>query len=126
MDKLAVVLLVLLQGSWASQAQATDCQKATTQTQMNYCAQANYETVDKKLNTVYQKVRARTSEPSQRRALTTAQLAWLKFRDAQCAFERWDYQGGSIAPTVYYACLGEITQQRVRQLSDYLSQIEVR
>ncbi len=52
--------------------------------------------------------------------LIAAQLAWIKFRDASCEFETSAYEGGSIAPAIYSACLEETTKQRTQQLREYL------
>jgi len=47
---------------------------------------------------------------------------WVRFRDTNCTFERSSYQGGSIAPSIYYSCIEQMTKQRTEQLENYLRQ----
>jgi uncharacterized protein YecT (DUF1311 family) len=94
----------------------TDCNNPQTQAQMNYCASLSAKDSDKKLNQVYRQLQSSLSDAQQKKRLTEAQRAWLKFREAQCAFEQGVYSGGSIAPTIYYSCLTEVTKQRTKQL----------
>ena len=88
-----------------------DCANATTQTDMNICAEQDWQRADKKLNQLYTALQAKL-DAKQKESLRDVQRSWLKFRDQQCAYEAIGYQGGSIAPMVKAACLAELTQQR--------------
>ncbi|BAY91505.1 hypothetical protein FDUTEX481_01603 [Tolypothrix sp. PCC 7601] len=101
-------------------AQKLNCNNAQTQAEINQCAQISYQNADKKLNQVYQKL-VPTLSSSSKRKLITAQQAWIKFRDASCEFERSQYEGGTIAPTIYFGCLEQTTLQRTQQLQEYLN-----
>ncbi|MBD2196444.1 MULTISPECIES: lysozyme inhibitor LprI family protein [Calothrix] len=101
-------------------AQKLNCNNAQTQVEINQCAQLSYQNADKKLNQVYKKLLP-TLSSSRKQKLITAQQAWIKFRDASCEFERSQYAGGTIAPTIYLGCLERTTQQRTQQLQDYLN-----
>jgi uncharacterized protein YecT (DUF1311 family) len=92
-----------------------DCGAAETQLAMNQCAQQNYQRSDQVLNQVYQDLRATLSTPAKNQ-LQAAETAWLSFRDADCAFERSQFEGGSIAPLIYASCLEQLTDQRIADL----------
>ncbi|MDZ7957579.1 MAG: lysozyme inhibitor LprI family protein [Aulosira sp. DedQUE10] len=100
-------------------AQKLNCNNAQTQLEINQCAKLSYQNADKKLNQVYQQLLP-TLSSSRKQKLITAQQAWIKFRDTSCEFERSQYEGGSIAPTIYFGCLEQTTQQRTQKLQEYL------
>jgi len=100
-------------------AQKLNCNNAQTQVEINQCAQLSYQNADKKLNQVYKQILS-TLSGSRKPKLITAQQAWLKFRDTNCEFERSQYEGGTIAPTIYFGCLEQTTQKRTQQLQEYL------
>ncbi|MCC5629778.1 lysozyme inhibitor LprI family protein [Nostoc sphaeroides] len=99
--------------------QRVNCNNAQTQTAINECAKLSYQRADKKLNRAYQQLLP-TLETSRKQKLIAAQLAWLKFRDTNCEFERSRYDGGSIAPSIYFGCLENITKVRTQELQEYL------
>nr|WP_026100438.1 lysozyme inhibitor LprI family protein [Fortiea contorta] len=99
--------------------QKLNCNNAQTQSQINQCAQLAYQAADKKLNQSYQQLLPKLSA-SRKQKLITAQQAWLKFRDTSCDFERSGYEGGTIAPAIYFGCLESTTNQRTKQLQEYL------
>ena len=92
-----------------------DCGQLGTQSDINACAQANYAVSDRLLNQVYQTLRS-TLSADDKSKLTTAEQAWIDFRDAQCEFERNRFDGGSIAPLILSSCLEQITDQRIAEL----------
>ncbi len=92
-----------------------DCQAASTQTVMTLCAQTDYIEADAKLNQVYQTVKGAQSDNG-KQSLGNAEVAWINFRDLDCAFERDQFKGGSIAPMVYSNCLTARTQIRTAEL----------
>jgi uncharacterized protein YecT (DUF1311 family) len=86
---------------------------------MNECAAIAYQAADQKLNQVYQELKAALPDYRQPK-LVTAQQVWIKFRDANCEFEKSAVEGGSLAPTIYYSCLTQLTEQRTKELQGYL------
>lgn len=100
--------------------QKLNCNNPQTQSAINECTKLSYQNVDKKLNQVYQQLLP-TLESSRKQKLIAAQLAWIKFRDTNCEFERSRYEGGSIAPTIYFGCLRNTTKLRTQQLQEYLT-----
>lgn len=99
--------------------QKFNCNNPQTQAAINECAKLSYQNADKKLNRVYQQLLP-TLESARKQKLITAQQAWIKFRDTNCEFERSRYEGGSIAPTIYFGCLENSTKLRTQELQEYL------
>ncbi|KST62862.1 hypothetical protein BC008_11165 [Mastigocoleus testarum BC008] len=104
-------------------AQGLNCDDAgnLNQQQMNQCAQISYKEDDKKLNQAYQELLPKLQE-SRRKKLVAAQQVWIRFRDTSCDFERSSVEGGTLAPTIYYGCLGETTQARTKKLKQYITE----
>jgi uncharacterized protein YecT (DUF1311 family) len=97
-----------------------NCKNPQTQAEINACASSLAEAADKRLNQVYQQLRARLKSSQREKLLTNEQLAWMKFRDADCTFERSRFEGGSIAPSIYFGCIEKITKRRTEDLENYL------
>ncbi|KAF2335101.1 lysozyme inhibitor LprI family protein [Flavobacterium daemonense] len=95
---------------------------AQTQLEMNQIAIDNLKKADNKLNQVYQNLMKKLDE-KEKNLLIAAQKNWIKFRDSKCDFEKQQYDGGSIQPSIYYTCLAECTEDRIkdlkRNLEDY-------
>lgn len=70
-----------------------------------------YDAADQELNAVYQDLQDVLS-PDAQEQLTDAQLAWLDYRDAHCAFEAGDPN----------TCLAQITTLQTQRLKDQLEQ----
>lgn len=115
----------LAQDSWQRIAQQVNCDSPQTTMEMNICTSREYQAADRKLNSVYQALRPRLSRQQQKR-MTDAQLAWIKFRDATCAYERGQFEGGTMAGPIGTSCLARITQQRTKELEGYLQDINNR
>ncbi|WP_375512373.1 lysozyme inhibitor LprI family protein [uncultured Nostoc sp.] len=99
--------------------QKLNCNNPQTQIAINECTKLSYQNADKKLNQLYQQLLP-TLETSRKQKLTAAQLAWVKFRDTNCEFERSRYEGGSTAPSIYFGCLENTTKLRTQELQEYL------
>ena len=99
-------------------AQQPNCKDPQNQAEMNACASLSYQNADKKLNQVYQQVRAKL-QGANREKLTLAQLAWIEFRDGNCAFARTEVEGGSMEPMIFSGCLADITKKRTASLESY-------
>ena len=70
----------------------------------------SYEQADQQLNELYQTFQAILIDQNLE-ALTTTQLYWISYRDANCAYEPGDIND----------CLARVTQQRTQQLEEQLS-----
>lgn len=93
---------------------ASEC-KDQTQYGLNQCANAELaretNTINKSYNTLMSKL-----NPSQKRQLKQAQLAWIKYKDLACKFESSGVEGGSVRPMVLSNCVSKKTAQRNAEL----------
>lgn len=85
-------------------------------------AQQELKTADAELNTLYKDIQRRLADNSDMlRLLTSAQRAWIAFRDAECGFSSAEVQGGSAYPQVVAACRAGLTQRRIEDFKAYLN-----
>ena len=92
-----------------------------TQTSVNACAAAAYRAADARLNAAYRRILARLVDDPGRSAFVDAQRAWLRFRDAECAFVIAGNECGTIQPMLQARCLESLTRQRTAALESYLA-----
>ncbi|HEX8129648.1 MAG TPA: lysozyme inhibitor LprI family protein [Pyrinomonadaceae bacterium] len=97
------------------------CPGAGNQHELNRCAARARDQADAELNKVYRELLKDTGT-TERAKLRSAQLAWIKFRDAHCDYESVGNKGGSIYPMVYSFCLAKLTTARVKQLQEILQE----
>jgi uncharacterized protein YecT (DUF1311 family) len=91
------------------------CAKAQSQGEMNTCWGNEYKKADVVLNQVYRKLAAMLDEEPKAQ-LKEAQLAWINYRDKNCAFVADVYKGGTLRPTVLAICLLDVTNNRTAEL----------
>jgi uncharacterized protein YecT (DUF1311 family) len=105
----------------ATPALAEKCDEPTTQVDMNYCAQYQFQKADGQLNDVYARLSTKYAGIDAAKAgLLKSQRAWLTFRDAECALTTVAAGGGSAEPMLRAACLARLTDERVKHLQDRL------
>jgi uncharacterized protein YecT (DUF1311 family) len=116
---LAAIALLLLCRVSAAQSddpfKGTDCNKAQTQMELNYCADKAFQAEDKTLNALYRKLMA-SYDAKDQALLRTAEKNWLAYRDSECEFETSGSEGGSIHPMEGSNCLTEKTKARIKEL----------
>jgi uncharacterized protein YecT (DUF1311 family) len=95
---------------------------AQSQQEMNRDARERYDKADAELNKVYKKLIAGIVK-EQKNALTDAQLAWIKFRDANCACWASPNKGGSIYPLIYYGRMKTMTEERTAELRELMKEL---
>jgi len=95
---------------------------AQTQAAMNAQARAEFVKADAELNKIYDAILAKLTDAEGKEKLKQSQRAWLAFRDAEAAFAADQARGGSMAPTIRYATMTELTQQRIKQLKSHLEE----
>lgn len=100
-------------------ALADDCVNASTQSEMNGCAVAQYQAADQKLNETYQNALTRAAT-AQKALLKKAQSAWVAVRDADCALISSGTEGGSAQVMVANQCLADKTAEREAFLASLL------
>lgn len=113
----------LFQPGIVAQTPDVDCSSAQTQLEINTCLSEAAAASDRQMNQIYQTL-STNSTPTERRLLRTAQRAWTQFRDRNCAYAAAQYEGGSIAPSIYSSCLDRVTQQRITELEGYSQPLE--
>lgn len=96
---------------------AAPCDNPSTQLQMNQCAAQDLAEANKDLNKVYTELRSRLSD-AQKVKLRKAQIAWIKFRDLDCAFESWAAEAGSAHGLVMQNCLIKKTKNRIGEFKE--------
>ena len=83
--------------------------QAQTQATMNAQARAEFERADSERNKTYVALLTKLSDTESRDKLKESQGAWLAFRDAEAAFAADQLRGGSMAPTIRYETMAELT-----------------
>ena len=53
-------------------------------------------------------------------SLGGVQAKWQAFREAQCSWERDNFDGGTMAPLAYSSCLAGVTEDRIAELKGFL------
>jgi uncharacterized protein YecT (DUF1311 family) len=82
---------------------------------MNSCAADEYNRQDRRLNVIYGNAIAKKSGKG-KTALRLSQRKWIITRDKICATEEKKYEGGSIAPLIYFTCMTDETIMRISWL----------
>jgi uncharacterized protein YecT (DUF1311 family) len=95
---------------------------AQTQAAMNAEARADFKRADAELNKTYEAVLKKLPDDESKQKLKQSQRAWLAFRDAEAAFAADEAHGGSMAPTLRYETMAELTEQRIKQLKSHLEE----
>jgi uncharacterized protein YecT (DUF1311 family) len=112
--------------AYGASDQSTSCASAKISAEVDTCVARQYAEADRKMNTVYTQVMAqidRDYKPEPRLGkelkakIKNAQLAWLSFRDAQCAVEAFEIEQDKPAhTTTVKACMNRLTVERTTQL----------
>ncbi len=96
-----------------------DCNQGDSTLSIVQCLQERTSVWDNRLNQAWVAVNASlASEPQRVAALKAAEQAWLKFRDANCAFQY--SQGGTIRQIATAGCMRDMTQDRAIELQKEL------
>jgi uncharacterized protein YecT (DUF1311 family) len=95
---------------------------AQTQAAMNAQVRAEFEQADAELNKTYEALLAKLPDAESKQKLKESQRAWLAFRDAEAGFAADQARGGSMAPTIRYETITELTRQRIKQLKTRLGE----
>jgi len=92
---------------------------AQKQAAINAQAHANFARADAELNKTYQALLAKLPA-AEKLKLKETQRAWIASRDAEAASAADKADGGSIAPTVRYGRMTQLTQERSEELKTML------
>jgi uncharacterized protein YecT (DUF1311 family) len=111
------------------------CDSAMTQLELNNCSGDQYRKADAHLNALYGKLMhifeediksaqnekdedQRKNSETAIRKLKATEKAWIVYRDLQCDAARFEYEGGSINPSVWAICMKTVTEHRISDLKD--------
>jgi uncharacterized protein YecT (DUF1311 family) len=118
-----VVLILSVAMLGQNQDKKDPCADAQSQAEMTMCWGKEYKATDAKLNKTYQDFMSKLDE-SEKAQLKTAQLAWLKYRDANCEFVADQYKGGTMRPMIAAICLADVTNNRTIELKAQMKERE--
>jgi len=113
---LAACLLSVAVASSRQKEQKPPCGEFGTQYEANQCAHKEFVEADAELNKTYNRLVAKLDTDEQRAQLKSAELAWIKYRDANCEFEADFYKGGTMRPMIASFCLARMTNSRAAEL----------
>lgn len=117
---LACAWLLAAGGSMAQPApprgEPGDCNRPTTQAQMNACAYEDFLLAQAELAGTQQRLQQGWTS-TQRDGLRKVQKAWLQFRTEACAFESSSAAGGSAQPMLQWQCAARMTRERAAALA---------
>src|SRR5262245_30592982 len=88
---------------------------AQTQAMINATARSDFAKADAELNKTYRMVLAKLPD-AEKQKLKETQRAWIASRDAEAAAAAKEASGGSIAPTVRYGRMTDLTRKRISEL----------
>ncbi|CAN0381356.1 unnamed protein product [Phaeothamnion confervicola] len=96
---------------------------AQSQTEMNQQTYLDYHKADDELNRVYKALLPRL-DPKSKEMLITAQLAWIKFRDADAEARAAINIGGTIHPMILNLTMTASTQARTKELKEWMKELD--
>src|SRR5437899_11516633 len=102
-----LALLILFSGAFVQEQKKPEpCADAQSQAEMNFCWGNEYKAADARLNEAYRQFASKLDD-AEKAQLKNAQLAWLKYRDANCDFVADQYKVGTIRPMIGLICTGQ-------------------
>lgn len=81
--------------------------------EINACLSEQAGAKDARLDAAFLQAVKRTSGAKAKEQLVASQRQWLKARESACDAEAAEYEGGSMQPAVYMACMTEKTVDRI-------------
>lgn len=108
-----------------------NCDDPQVQQEMNWCAGRDFEIADDRLNSQWREVaalmKARDADFATYGAdhdtregfyesLLEAQRGWLRYRDAHCRVEGYEFRGGSMEALLVNTCKARLTRMRTEEL----------
>jgi uncharacterized protein YecT (DUF1311 family) len=112
---IGIIALVALVPWLAIDAAAGECDWAMTETDMEGCWAKQRDLVQADLERDYAAV-LKELEGNKRELAVKAQVAWERYRDAQCAASIAEYEGGSIVGLQAITCRWKAAHDRLSDL----------
>lgn len=118
---LAACFSIALSTAQTPANEVVDCAaEATTQMQLNACAQQDFEAASAAYSASYRQL-SQSVGNKQRQLLRQVQTEWMQFRTKACEFEQNAVAGGSAAPMVLWQCQARMTRERTAELQRHLT-----
>jgi uncharacterized protein YecT (DUF1311 family) len=117
---LAALLALCSPAFLAAQDVEVFCPQARTQVDYNHCLADAAAEADSLLNDRYQQVLRHVGE-DRVELLRAAQRAWIRFRDAECAFQASEMAGGSGERSLESLCVARLSRQRAEEFDRILA-----
>lgn len=112
---IGLLSLLIVSTLLAVTARGVDCGDATTQLEIEKCSKAEFENLNRALETAYSDYwKSRTGR--ERDLLERAQKFWMRYRDANCEASAAVYAGGSLAATEFVACKKRLSEERLAEM----------
>lgn len=131
-----VAALALLAPALAPAAEQGECDFPEAQQQNNYCNAQAFWKLDGELTKLYEEALAFTKKSdedmpppegpdfkTETEALTTAEKAWLQYRDAHCDGMGYKARGGSLESLLVGNCKIDLTKRRMSELKDIMTSL---
>lgn len=109
-----------------------DCENATATSELNWCADQEFEAADKDLNKAYaealKSIPEMAGEPpydakAWEAALRASQRAWIAYRDAECNDHvPMFWTGGSGATAEIVGCKSAMTKARTKEIQEHYTE----
>lgn len=119
---LVACVLVSVDASGQKKRRKEPCDEAMNQHDLNMCADREFKAADAVLNRVYQQLLSKSG--ADKAKLKEAEIAWLKYRDANCDYEASAFEGGSMQPMIYSFCLARMTRNRTAEFQLQLKDMD--
>ena len=94
---------------------------ASSQLELNLASRDLYYLWDEELNDIWSRLKELLSE-EEMSALTTEELEWIAFKEAEAEAAGSEYEGGSMQPMIMNLRKAELTRERVYELAAYLGE----
>jgi uncharacterized protein YecT (DUF1311 family) len=115
-----ITVCMLLAAPLGGQAEGVaDCESRQGTHEQRACYAEAYREAERNLTEVYRKLMNTLSDDYERLLFRHAQIAWKRYRDAQCDLEAYPYRGGPDSAPMRERCLAEQMEARRWQIEAY-------
>jgi uncharacterized protein YecT (DUF1311 family) len=115
-----LLLFIVLPFLSGAEEPRVNCKSASSTPEENYCAELQYNAVDKELNSLYASYRKKLSE-KRKVELKAVQSNWIKLRDSICDFETRPAINGTGWSGFHFDCLNRLTTARIADIRAAMS-----
>jgi len=103
------------QESSSGSTQGSQCENAQTTAAMRECENIRYKKANDDMMKAYRDL-LKKLKGTEKVQLQRAQMAWLKYREAQADLEAMEANGGTLAPLIRTSVMADLTEARRAQL----------